>query len=419
VQALRNLYKNSDFIQNSAKLITGTTISQVILFLISPILTRIYSAQDFGDLAIINSSIGVLVIIGTLRYEMGIVIADDDSEAIGLAKQINKTLVAWTILLALGFTGLKLTETISSPWWYLLIPVGIYFQGIQYGYNYLFNRRKLYSELSFSKIFQVASNGLWALSLGFLTNLKVGLLAAPIIGFFTSCLYLFSKNKGHQQDYEKRPVFKKYIEFPKYNMPSALIGTLSQHVPVYALSYLYSSELTGHYSLAMKVLLLPMTLISTAVSQVFFQKFSELFKSRSPDTLKFLFKVWKSLFLIGLIPITILFFFGEPLFEFVFGKEWIYAGEIVSTLSPMLLFMFVSSPTSTGYITIKKQAYTLFFNIFGVAYRAGALYYGFTQNDALIGFKILAYCEILQIILFNVLLTILVKQDLKKDLKAS
>ena len=53
----------SDFIKNILELATGTSIAQFIPILISPILTRIYTPEDFGLFALF---IAITVMFGSI-----------------------------------------------------------------------------------------------------------------------------------------------------------------------------------------------------------------------------------------------------------------------------------------------------------------------------------------------------------------
>ena len=57
---------------------TGTTIAQAIPIAISPILTRIYTPEDFGIFALYLSILGLVAVIVTGRYEVAIVLTDGE-----------------------------------------------------------------------------------------------------------------------------------------------------------------------------------------------------------------------------------------------------------------------------------------------------------------------------------------------------
>ena len=63
---------------------TGTTLSQMIPIVISPILTRIYNPEDFGIYAIFLAIITILGSIISGRYELAIMLPKSDEDAINI-----------------------------------------------------------------------------------------------------------------------------------------------------------------------------------------------------------------------------------------------------------------------------------------------------------------------------------------------
>ena len=72
------------FVKGVSALTTGTALAQLILLLVSPILTRIYSPSDFGDLAIFLSILSVISVFVCGRYELAIVLPKNVEEAINV-----------------------------------------------------------------------------------------------------------------------------------------------------------------------------------------------------------------------------------------------------------------------------------------------------------------------------------------------
>ena len=72
-----NQESQSEFSRNVLTLVTGTTLAQAIPVLISPILTRLYSPEDFGVYAIYFSVLMITSVVATGKYEMAIVLPKD------------------------------------------------------------------------------------------------------------------------------------------------------------------------------------------------------------------------------------------------------------------------------------------------------------------------------------------------------
>ena len=82
---MKSFIKNN-FVKNVATLVAGTSVAQLIPILISPILTRIYSPEDFGLYATIVAISSVCAISSCLRYEYAIVQEKNKESAISLVK---------------------------------------------------------------------------------------------------------------------------------------------------------------------------------------------------------------------------------------------------------------------------------------------------------------------------------------------
>ncbi|MDC1200166.1 oligosaccharide flippase family protein, partial [bacterium] len=83
MQKLKSFF-SSEFSKNVLTLMTGTTISQAIPLAATPILTRIYTPEDFGVLALFSSITAILGLLATGKYEMAILLPKDDKDALNI-----------------------------------------------------------------------------------------------------------------------------------------------------------------------------------------------------------------------------------------------------------------------------------------------------------------------------------------------
>ena len=75
--ALSDMLRSSG-VRNFAKLFSANVVAQAIGLLVYPILTRIYSPEDFGLLNLFLSIGNVLVILSTMEYYNAIVLPSED-----------------------------------------------------------------------------------------------------------------------------------------------------------------------------------------------------------------------------------------------------------------------------------------------------------------------------------------------------
>ena len=101
------MIRNTEFRRNVLTLLTGTTVAQLIPFLISPIITRLYSPEDLGRLALFVSIISILSIISTCKYDAAILLPKEESNAFALYYLSN-------ILVGAFFIALLIFAVISN-----------------------------------------------------------------------------------------------------------------------------------------------------------------------------------------------------------------------------------------------------------------------------------------------------------------
>ena len=82
---IRKHLKPSESTKNILTLMSGTVLAQAIPIAITPILSRIYTEEDFGILAIYVSIATIVSVIATGRYEMAILLPREDEDAINIA----------------------------------------------------------------------------------------------------------------------------------------------------------------------------------------------------------------------------------------------------------------------------------------------------------------------------------------------
>ena len=73
------------FAKKVAVLSSGTVIAQAINFLLIPVITRLYLPASIGQLALFTSFLSMAAVAVSLRYELGIISAQDEREASQLA----------------------------------------------------------------------------------------------------------------------------------------------------------------------------------------------------------------------------------------------------------------------------------------------------------------------------------------------
>ena len=240
--------------------------------------------------------------------------------------------------------------------WHYLIPIGIFLHA---GYSMMIswhNRNKNYKLMAQSRIIQSSLISFAQIFTGLVTKFNFGLIFSDLIGRLLSII-LIIKNTGLLKIKIKKinniKLLKRYKKFPLIEAPASFINILSHQLPIIVLPLIFSPVVVGLYFLAIRVLMLPTSLISSAMLEVFRNSVQEDFR-RTGSCRPIFIKMGLALFSIGLIPTILLVFFAPTLFLFVFGPEWREAGEYAQIIAPLALIQFVCSPLSHILISREK-----------------------------------------------------------------
>lgn len=347
----------SEFAKNTLTLMTGTTLSMGISIVISPILTRLYSPEDFGMFALFTSAAGILSVFLNGKYDMAILLPKQDEEALHLVylSLIITCLFSGSLLLFLLLakdTMIPFNITKLSILVYML-PLFLVLVGLYQALYYWLNRKKDYRLISLSRILSTLTTSTNNLGFG-LSSMKVfGLILGQIIGQIVSCgllirgfkdkLKIFCNYRCCQQ--KTYQMLYNYRQFPFYAIPAALLNALGHQLPILILSYYFETHIIGLYYFGYRLLNLPMNIMGSSFSDVSYQYTMQMVHQKQSLS-QYIERMTARLLIFSIIPFLILSIGGGLLFRIVFGKEWEMAGIFVQILSPYFFLRFLSSPVT-------------------------------------------------------------------------
>jgi O-antigen/teichoic acid export membrane protein len=358
----------SNFIKNTITLMIGTTFVQVVPLLISPLLTRLYSPDSFGKVALIMSISSILAVFATGRYEMAIILPKETKDALSLVMLTCILSLFFSIALAIAIFVFDnqichILKDKKIVIWLYFIPLFVFFTSIYKGFYYFSNRESLYKQISYSRITQIFFQSGFKIGTGLLSFKVAGLFGGNLIGKIASSFLLGIKilrnEKKNLQLIKKQDIVSqavKYKQFPKYLLLSHSIGTINLEIPTIFLSKFFSSIMVGYYSLSKRIVYLPIQFIAGAVGDVYRQKASDEYRKYGKFD-KLFVKTIITLFLISIIPFIILYSYCPALFSIIFGENWKIAGEYAQILSVTAFIGFISTPVDKGAIIVGNTVY--------------------------------------------------------------
>jgi len=376
IKRLMNKIRKSSFGKAVLMLAGGTAFSQMLSIAISPIISRLFSPDDFGILSVYTSFLGIIAVFATLRYEFAIPISKDESQA---ANSLFLTLlsvigVSFASFLVFQFSSKSIfrlvnaEELIPYSW---LISIGILTNGIYIAFRYWAFRNRDFKSITKTTINQSIYKNTFVILWGVFKANAMGLIIGAIIGK-SAGIWTLSKDVRKKKNeliehisYRSLiSIAKRYLRFPLFSSWGAILNSLGVQLPVLFLSSLYGTEVAGSYGFANRIVALPMVFIGQAIKEVFFGEGAQLAKTDPKKMLNLSRKLLKRLILVGIIPFAILFFFGPSLFSFIFGESWYDAGIYAQILAIMVFVRFISTPISSVFEILEKQITGLFLDVF-------------------------------------------------------
>lgn len=413
LRGFRKLYRN-DFLRNVAAVASGTAAAQLVTLIFIPVTTRLYGPEAYGLMGTFAAVITILAPLSAFTYPIAVVLPKENA----VAKKLISLSIYISILLALILMVLLIffkRELVSlfqlneiSNFLYLFPLIMIFSALAQTADQWTIRTKKFKVKAKVTLLNSIIIEGGKAL---------VGILfphAYILIAFTTfkdavkAILYrLFTKGKKVKQkvSYQKSVSYKKlmveYRDFPLYRAPQAIIFSISQALPILMLASLFGAGAAGHFSLGRMVLSAPVQLIGKSVADVFYPKVTNL-KNNGANISKVFSKTILGLSLLGIIPFGIIVIWGPFIFELIFGRDWLHAGEYARWIALMSYFMFITRPVISVIPVLKLQKELLIYELVSTILRVTALYVGYNLFESDI--HAVALFSISSVILYIVLI---------------
>ncbi|MDD1698430.1 MAG: oligosaccharide flippase family protein [Methanoregula sp.] len=359
--------KNRIFSDTLAKgiliIASGTVIAQVIGVITTPIITRLYSPADFGVLGLFTATLSILALAGGFRYELALPLPKDDEDAANLFVfflfLLSVTSLIFLLIIFLFGDAIASFFHIDLLKAYLfLLVVGFFGISLYGALTFWVTRRRDYTRITHTRIYQSSGGSLTKILLGLLSVGPVGLifgyLLSQILGIGTLVRYMWKNDRACFNSLSisrMKKNAKQYIQFPLYSFPAGIINAIALQLPVFMLSAIYGLSVMGMYAFAYELLILPSSLISTSMLQVYYAEVSNMMRENSREIKNLYIATTRKLLLIGIPLIIIPCLLAPFFFPLIFGPQWKDAGWYCLPLAILALSNFVVSPTSmlSGY----------------------------------------------------------------------
>lgn len=345
---------------------TGNVLSQLVLIITAPLITRFYLPEDFAVYAAVMTIVNMTNVLTTLRLERGILICNNIGECKCIISFIKLTFIFYILIsFVIYFLIVKFINLPNNLYLKTFQEFGLFalilsiIVGIEFLLYHLNLREDNFKNISKTKIinsiFQTSGQAL----LGFL-SIKNGLFIATIFASLLKIIILYKKLKHSYFAYKIKKfylavVIKKNISIIKYLVPGSFITSLISSILIIYCSIFIDASSIGLIYLSQKILVIPLGLIIRSASDVNFKEFS----SKDNDDILYIYKSRiRKTFFFSIIPFLLIFLLSPYAFSFIFGEIWVLSGYYSQILLPGLFVQLLYSPF--GNIFWVKKANGIF-----------------------------------------------------------
>lgn len=374
------------FFRGVSVLAGGAALGQVINVLASPILTRLYSPEDFGIFGVYASIVAILIVISSFRYEFAIPLPEDDKNASNVMALCLLILVGLCSISALVIYlwGEQITlwaniPHISNYLW--LIPLGLCGAGVYQILNFAAIRDRNFHLLGKTKFNRGLMRAMIQVGIGLISNSPLGLIFGQVIGDSAGIRTLGTAWwKKYYQSIKTVSLVAmwdvacRYRRFPLYSGTSGIIESLWINTPQIFFATFYGAEVAGWFAVAQRVIGVPLNIVVDSISQVYFGEGAKtpVEGIRNNVLRQMLFKSMKPLLLIA-IPLMMLCMVAPPIFTLIFGSGWEKAGVYVQVMGVMFAVRFFIGPFKHTLTILERQDLYFFWYLTGFILISGAL----------------------------------------------
>lgn len=369
---------------NVVKLMTATAVGQAIGFVAAPILSRLYTPDDFGVVGVFMSVASVLGVVAALRLELAVVLPESDEDAqqvMAAALLVTAGVVAVTSVAVL-VGSYPLARALRTPQLAPLLGILPFYVGSLGAFqvfNYWSTRVGRFGRLAAAQVARGVGGATGQIGLGVAHLGATGLLAGQVLGQLIATLTLLSRVAfAGRLDLRARVsvrnaarVLKEYGDFIVYGAPQGLLNAVGQGLPAVVLTAAFGAGAAGQYLLAGRIVTAPTNLLGQSLRQVLYPHLSR--RLDEADVLRFALRTTAALAALAAVPAALLALFGPPVFAWGLGAEWRVGGEFARYMGLNLLSGLMNIPAVSLVPLLRIQRWHAIYEAVYTVARVGAL----------------------------------------------
>jgi len=353
----------SSSIKSVFKISSGTIVGQLCSIASLPFITRIYGADVIGVWAIITSISGIVNTVSDIGLTNSLMVCKEQEienqyraiSALNVAIcSLCVPLVALYCIL-LSYDIVRMATIVGCT-----LAYSITLQQVSINYM-LLNRRQEYGVLMKNPLINQLVAAAASIALGVAGYVSWGYFVGMIAGQVVTLCHMRRKVFI---PYKRVPIaylcgmLSREREFIFCQMPSNIAYQVRSQLPTLIIGSLFGTTVLGNFSIAQKLLNIPVTFIGQAVGNVFYQRIASM-REDVPAVAQFVQRNMRRTMAIAIVPMALLIALGDPIISLVFGSGYELGGAMVGVIGFQSLFSFLTASIKGIDIVLGKQRYSM------------------------------------------------------------
>ena len=338
-----------NYIKSVFSLSSGAIIAQAISLFSMPIISRLYSQEEFGEYSLFVQYASLASIFILLRKEYALQLMNNEDKIFFSLKKISTA--SYLIIVCLLILTIINKNTILDGVFFVLLA-GFLLVLIGLNSSFMIFVKKYFS-VGISETINKSIYFIVAFTSIYFFGFK-GLILGFILGLFAKLLYLTISHPSTIKTLQPSSEDRRLVRNAGYAISvTHIFIAISTIVPMLTINNFYTPSELGLYSLALSIIFLPNTILTINIGNVYFEN---LIKNKS-EAIKLILKTLVLTIPLSLLIFTPFIFFGQEIFSLVFGESWEQSGKMAGILSIASMVGFVTGTVDRTCLVCKINSH--------------------------------------------------------------
>jgi lipopolysaccharide exporter len=372
------------FIAHVLTLVTGNGLAQVVNVVGTLLLAHLFAPDAFGSFALFLTVVSFLAVLGGARYELAIMLPESDSEAANvlLLAVVTLGLITAASIIVVAALHTAVARMVGDPRmgvWLWTAPIALFVNALYSVLGVWFGRMKRFQKLAATRVLQSIAIILMQLLLLVYRPGGFALVGGWVMGQTIGTVLLVSQLFYYDWKYISRvrswamvrESAVKYKNFPIYKAPYSFIANGTSQLVFVILRVFSTLDVVGYYSMAARAVYMPVTLITSSMNDVFYEKAATELKTGRLEA--FVTRLLRIQVVLAAPWLVLAAFDSKLVFRLVLGSKWVPAADYAAVLASVGFLYFLTSWLDRLFDICGHQKLSLFLEMTGNVLSLGGL----------------------------------------------